>query len=145
MESEMEQVQLNSPGNSPCELHRSPKREEEDALLGRNSFRRFPKVSLMETRSSKYALRFKLWNTDVSMANSLRRIMMVEVPTVAIDLVEITANSSVLQDEFIAHRLGLIPLSSQGAMAMLLPEECPCESESRFVVYLACNNFPLSL
>uniref|UniRef100_A0A0E0EPD7 DNA-directed RNA polymerase RpoA/D/Rpb3-type domain-containing protein n=1 Tax=Oryza meridionalis TaxID=40149 RepID=A0A0E0EPD7_9ORYZ len=93
-----------------------------ERAAGGVSYQRFPRVRIRELKDD-YA-KFELRDTDASMANALRRVMIAEVPTVAIDLVEIEVNSSVLNDEFIAHRLGLIPLTSAAAMAMRFSRDC---------------------
>lgn len=72
---------------------------------------RFPRVQMLHI--SPHEIKFILSDTDTSVANTLRRIMIAEVPTLAIDLVEFHENSTVLNDEYIAHRLGLIPIRYQ--------------------------------
>ncbi|TLS22903.1 uncharacterized protein PpBr36_06347 [Pyricularia pennisetigena] len=70
---------------------------------------------------------FELSNVDLSLANSIRRVMLAEIPTIAIDNCEIKENTSVLADEFIAHRLGLVPLSARGASELVYARDCDCE------------------
>lgn len=74
---------------------------------------REPQVTVTEV--SEDYIKFTLTNTDASIANALRRVMIAEVPTMAIDKVEFITNTSVLNDDFLAHRLGMVPLTSQRA------------------------------
>jgi DNA-directed RNA polymerase subunit D len=70
-------------------------------------------------------LRFMLEDVDASFANALRRIMIAEVPTLAIEDVIFIENTSALYDEILAHRLGLIPLKTD-LESFVLPEDCGC-------------------
>ena len=63
-----------------------------------------------------------------AMANALRRIMISEIPTLAIEWVDFHENTSPLFDEIIAHRLGLIPLSF-APERFNLKEKCKCEGK----------------
>ena len=51
-----------------------------------------------------------------SLANAIRRSVS-EVPTLAIDEIEIFSNDSALYDEMVAHRIGLIPLKTEKSMS----------------------------
>ena len=53
--------------------------------------------------------------------------MLAEIPTMAIDLVEVETNTSMLPDEFLAHRLGLIPLSAKNVEEVAYTRDCDCE------------------
>lgn len=53
---------------------------------------------------------FDLLHIDTSIANAFRRIMIAEVPSVAAETIYVFNNTSVIQDEVLAHRIGLIPL-----------------------------------
>ena len=53
---------------------------------------------------------FDMIGVDVSIANAFRRILLGEIPTMAIEKVWIYDNSSIIQDEVLAHRLGLVPI-----------------------------------
>lgn len=96
--------------------------------------RNIPKIVIRDANT--HFIKFTLSDSCLSVANAIRRVSIAEVPTIAIDLVEVIENSSVLCDEFIAHRLGLIPLTSDSASDYLLPSEYEGDDEMKTDVYL---------
>ncbi len=71
---------------------------------------------------------FLLKGASPALANLIRRTMIEAVPTMAIDTVEFQKNSSVLYDEIIAHRMGMIPIKTD-LKGYTLPAKCKCEGE----------------
>jgi DNA-directed RNA polymerase subunit D len=56
--------------------------------------------------------RFLVRGITPAFANGIRRAMVADVPTLSIDTVRVVENSSVMFDEQIGHRLGMVPLSA---------------------------------
>ncbi len=71
----------------------------------------------------------KLKGIPLQYANALRRICLNGIPVFAIDTVDIIENSSVLPDEGLAHRLGLIPIKTD-LSRFNEPSKCDCQSEA---------------
>ena len=57
---------------------------------------------------SESEVEFDLIGVDASIANTLRRILIAEVPTLAIESCFIYNNTSIMHDEILAHRMGLV-------------------------------------
>jgi DNA-directed RNA polymerase subunit D len=73
-------------------------------------------------------VRFLLGGVDVAFANALRRTMLMDVPCMVIDDIFFFDNSSVVADENLAHRIGLVPLRTD-LDRYILPVDCDCGSE----------------
>ena len=67
------------------------------------------KFEIKITNLSERTGTFDLIHIDTSIANAFRRIMIAEVPSVAAETVYMFMNTSVIQDEVLAQRIGLIP------------------------------------
>nr|QBK90914.1 MAG: RPB3 subunit of eukaryotic RNA polymerase II [Pithovirus LCPAC201] len=70
---------------------------------------------------------FQIGNITARTAARLRQILMGEIPIMAIDCVEIYKNTSILQDEILAQRLGLIPLTSSNITWLPFSRGCDCD------------------
>ena len=94
-------------------------------------------VRILENNKEQGKLSFILKDSSPVYANTLRRLMIDEVPTMAIEDIEFSKNNSILYDEIIAHRLGLVPLKTD-LKSYNLPEKCKCEGKG-------CNRCQLKM
>ena len=89
-------------------------------------------MNITNAKKEDETLTFTLGGTTPAFANALRRLMMMQVPTLAIKNVSFFVNSSALYDEMIAQRLGLIPLTTDAAaktsyeVTLSIDKEGPC-------------------
>lgn len=81
-------------------------------------------LKLVEQKKEK--MQFKIEKTTPAYVNALRRYITFEVPTMAIEDVEFRKNNSILYDEMVAHRLGLVPLKTDLSSYNLMAD-CKCK------------------
>jgi DNA-directed RNA polymerase subunit D len=84
------------------------------------------KLSIIDAKENK--LRFNVSGIDVSMANALRKIVLSEIPTIAIETVTFDENTSILNDEVLGLRLGLVPLKTDIKTYNTI-EDCTCKGK----------------
>lgn len=94
-------------------------------------------VRVLDNNKEQGRLSFLMKDSNAVFANTLRRIMIDEVPSMAIEDVEFSKNNSIMYDEMVAHRLGLVPLKTD-LKSYNLPSRCKCEGKG-------CNRCQLKL
>ncbi len=85
-------------------------------------------IRLLEQDKEKGKLSFLLKGVNTAFSNLLRTNILERVPVLAIEDVEFRKNSSVLYDEIIAHRLGLIPIKTD-LKSYNFAGECSCKGK----------------
>jgi len=94
---------------------------------------------------TKTDIEFDLIGYDPAIANALRRILLSDLPSMAIEKVHIYQNTSIMQDEVLAHRLGLLPLTADPRLFSYPSQDWTPESGSeketlQFSLNVKCNS-----
>ena len=84
------------------------------------------KIKELNLTDTKGTIQFN--DENVHFVNSLRRIMLSELPKLAIDNVIIYDNTSPLFDEIISHRLGHIPIPTD-LQLLTFRDQCQCKGK----------------
>lgn len=67
-------------------------------------------MTITVSKNTPELLEMDMVGIDAATANALRRIIIAEIPTMAFHKVFLYQNTSVIPDELLVHRLGLLPL-----------------------------------
>ncbi|OAG28821.1 DNA-directed RNA polymerases I and III subunit RPAC1 [Nematocida displodere] len=101
-------------------------------------------IAVKEIEASSDTLTLRVDNVDASAMNAIRRTILSDTPTIAIEWVFIKENSSVMADEILAHRLGLVPvLANPDEFASICREtfnpetDAPIESTIQFELFFS--------
>lgn len=84
------------------------------------------KVDVVELKPKKAVIKFE--EIQPYFINSIRRIMISELPKLAVDDVIIYDNTSALFDEIISHRLGLVPIPTDLSL-LSFRQDCVCKGK----------------
>lgn len=84
------------------------------------------KIEIEELKPKKAVLRIE--ETKPYFINSVRRVMISELPKLAVNNVIIYDNTSALFDEIISHRLGLVPIPTDLSL-LTFRDECVCKGK----------------
>lgn len=74
------------------------------------------KCKVVIIRNENYELEFDIIGIHPAIANTFRRLMLSDVPSMVTEKIHIQNNTSIIQDEVLAHRLGLIPLKADSRL-----------------------------
>lgn len=94
-------------------------------------------VERLETQDENFHALFIVKDTTPAFVNAIRRTILMDVPTIAIDEVAMIENTTPMFDEYIAHRLGFIPLWSD-IPDLIRIEDCDCDMKG-------CNRCTVAL
>ncbi len=91
------------------------------------------KAELVDWKGNK--LSFKVEDVDIPILNAVRRYSMARVPVLAVERMTIYENNSSMFDEYISHRVGLIPITTPSGIAAEAEVSFSLDASGPKVVY----------
>lgn len=113
-----------------------------DSSFSLDAFKESLKIKVLKYDGDD--MEFEVSGISCSIANALRRVMIAEVPTMAIEHVYIMNNTSIIQDEVLSHRLGMIPLRVDPRLFEWKAASDPANEKNTIVLKLdvICKRLP---